>query len=118
MKQQCFILFSSFPLLFAFVVGGLGFEFCVFVAGWRHVLRSKWPFTIIIITSLMTSDGPADCIASSASLKMSRGACCTGSSDIFPDLVASACRARRHGGTVARWHGGVEARRYGGTELS
>ena len=35
-------------LLFAFVVGGLGFEFCVFVAGWRHALRSEWPFIIII----------------------------------------------------------------------
>ena len=28
--------------------GGLGFEFCVFVAGWRHALRSEWPFIIII----------------------------------------------------------------------
>ena len=27
--DQCFILFSSFPLLLAFDVGGLGFEFCV-----------------------------------------------------------------------------------------
>ena len=33
-----------------FVVGGLGFELCVFVAGWRHALRSEWPFIIIIIT--------------------------------------------------------------------
>ena len=32
-----------------FVVGGLGFEFCVFVAGWRHALRSEWPFIINII---------------------------------------------------------------------
>ena len=47
--EQCFILFCSFPLLFAFVVGGLGFEFCVFAAGWRHALRSEWPFIIIII---------------------------------------------------------------------
>ena len=31
-----------------FVVGGLGFELCVFVAGWRHALRSEWPFIIII----------------------------------------------------------------------
>ena len=23
--------------------------FCVFVAGWRHALRSEWPFIIIII---------------------------------------------------------------------
>ena len=34
--EQCFILFSSFPLHLEFVVGGLGFVFCVFVAGWRH----------------------------------------------------------------------------------
>ena len=47
--EQCFILFSSFPLLLAFVVGGLGFEFRVFVAGWRHALRSEWPSIIIII---------------------------------------------------------------------
>ena len=47
--EQCFILFCNFPLVFAFVVGGLGFEFCVFVAGWRHALRSEWPFIIIII---------------------------------------------------------------------
>ena len=39
----------SFEQFFAFVVGGLGFEFCVFVAGWRHALRSEWPFIIIII---------------------------------------------------------------------
>ena len=47
--EQCFILFCSFPLIFAFVVGGLGFEFCGVVAGWRHALRSEWPFIIIII---------------------------------------------------------------------
>ena len=51
--EQCFILFSSFPLLLAFVVGGLGFEVCVFVAGWRHALRSEWPFIIIIIKTEM-----------------------------------------------------------------
>ena len=27
----------------------LSFEFCVFVTGWRHALRSEWPFIIIII---------------------------------------------------------------------
>ena len=48
--EQCFILVFSFSLLLAFDVGGLGFEFCVFVAGWRHALRSEWPFIIIIIT--------------------------------------------------------------------
>ena len=42
---------SNTALLFAFVVGGLGFEFCVFVAGWRHALRNEWPFIIIIINS-------------------------------------------------------------------
>ena len=42
--EQCFILFCNFPLVFAFVVRGLGF-----VAGWRHALRSEWPFIIIII---------------------------------------------------------------------
>ena len=47
--EQCFILFSSFPFLLAFDVGGLGFEFCVFVTGWRHALWSEWPFIIIII---------------------------------------------------------------------
>ena len=45
-------LISSFPLLLAFDVGGLGFEFCVFVAGWRHALRSEWPFLIIIMWHL------------------------------------------------------------------
>ena len=35
-------------MLLAFVFGGLGFEFCLFVAGWRHALRSEWPFIIII----------------------------------------------------------------------
>ena len=50
--EQCFILLSGFPLLLAFDVGGLGLEFRVFVAGWRHALRSEWPFiTIIIIKS-------------------------------------------------------------------
>ena len=46
--EHCFILFSSFPfLLLAFGVGGLGFEFRVFVAGWRHALRTEWPSIII-----------------------------------------------------------------------
>ena len=56
--EQCFILFSSFPFLLAFIVGGLGFEFCVFVAGWRHALRSEWPFIIIIIMG-QQSQGPS-----------------------------------------------------------
>ena len=38
----CHVSDVSYPLLLAFVVGGLGFEFCVFVAGWRHALRSEW----------------------------------------------------------------------------
>ena len=51
--EQSRLLFCSFPLLFAFIVGGLGFEFCVLVAGWRHALRSEWPFIIIIITGII-----------------------------------------------------------------
>ena len=43
-----YVCICSFPLLFAFVVGGLGFEFCVFVAGWRHALRSGLLLFIII----------------------------------------------------------------------
>ena len=39
-----------FPFLLAFDVEGLGFEFCVFVAGWRHALQSEWPFIIITVT--------------------------------------------------------------------
>ena len=46
--KQCFN-FRFLPFLFAFAVGGLGFEFCVFVAGWRHALRSEWPFIIIFV---------------------------------------------------------------------
>ena len=38
------------PLLKA--VGGLGFGFCVFVVGWRHALRSEWPFIIITPNSV------------------------------------------------------------------
>ena len=54
--EQCFILFCSFPLLFVFVVWGLGFELSVFVAGWRHALRSEWPFIIIIIIIIKPGD--------------------------------------------------------------
>ena len=42
--QAVFCFISSFPFLLAFDVGGLGFEFCVFDAGWRHALQSEWPF--------------------------------------------------------------------------
>ena len=41
--RAVFYFISSFPFLFAFAVG---VEFCVFVAGWRHALRSEWPFII------------------------------------------------------------------------
>ena len=34
--RAAFYFISSFPFLLAFDVGGLGYEFCVFVAGWRH----------------------------------------------------------------------------------
>ena len=42
-------LLYTIPCTHPFVVGGLGFVFYVFVAGWRHFLRSEWPFIIIII---------------------------------------------------------------------
>ena len=38
---------TQYTLLFA--VGGLGCEFCVFVAGWRHALRSEWPFISLLL---------------------------------------------------------------------
>ena len=47
--RAVFFLFLFFPLLLVFVVGGLGFEFCVFVAGWRHALRSERPFIIYYV---------------------------------------------------------------------
>ena len=51
----CFI--SCYPFLLAFEVGGLRFELCLFVTGWRHALRSEWPFNnIISIISGLISD--------------------------------------------------------------
>ena len=48
--EQCFYFIStSFPLRLAFDVGGLCFEFCVFVACWRHALRSEWPFIVMMM---------------------------------------------------------------------
>ena len=35
------------PFLFAFAIGGHGFEFCMSVASWRHALRSEWPLFMI-----------------------------------------------------------------------
>ena len=52
--EQWFYFISSFPFLFVFAVGGLGFEFCVFIAGWRHALRSEWPFISNITLLLLT----------------------------------------------------------------
>ena len=34
-------------LPFAFDVGGLGLEFCVFVVGWRHALRGSGLLVIL-----------------------------------------------------------------------
>ena len=44
------VFYFIFLFSFAFCVRCWGprFEFCVFVAGWRHALRSEWPFIIII----------------------------------------------------------------------
>ena len=51
---------------FAFVVGGLGsglgFEFCVFDFGWRHALRSEWPFIIIITFTCNNTAGLRDSV--------------------------------------------------------
>ena len=47
--EQRFILLQVFPFPFA-AVRGLGFEFCMFVAGWWHALWSEWPFIIIIMS--------------------------------------------------------------------
>ena len=44
------ILPGCCDFLLAFDVGGLGFEFCVFVTGWGRALRSERAFIIIIIT--------------------------------------------------------------------
>ena len=59
--EQCFILFSTFPLLLSF--GGLGFEF---FAGWswRHALRSERPFiipplsTVYSLQACLDNQGP------------------------------------------------------------
>ena len=40
--QAVFYFISSFYS--ALAVGGLGFEFCLFVAAWRPALWSEWPF--------------------------------------------------------------------------
>ena len=43
-EVDCNISVLLISFLVAFEVGGLGFEFCVFVAGWRHALRREWHF--------------------------------------------------------------------------
>ena len=35
---------TVYTYIHIFAVGGLSFEFCVFVAGWRHALRTEMPF--------------------------------------------------------------------------
>ena len=50
-------LTSSFPFLFAFDVGGLGFEFCEFVAGWTvggMPFREPFIISIVIITTVLS----------------------------------------------------------------
>ena len=51
--------FQEVPFLLTLDVGGLVFELCVFVAGWRYALRSEWPFSIIIITTTLPTMVPA-----------------------------------------------------------
>ena len=35
------------------VVGGLGFEFCMFVVGWRYAFRTEWPFFVLIFICMV-----------------------------------------------------------------
>ena len=49
----CVLGYLGYLGYLGFVVGGLGFEFCELVAGWRHALQSEWPFIIIIIIMMM-----------------------------------------------------------------
>ena len=46
-------------------VGGLGFECCVFVAGWWHALQSEWPNISIIFCMTHSRD---DCPETAVSL--------------------------------------------------
>ena len=45
--EQC-LRFRILLSFFEFTVGGLGFEFCVLVVGWRHALQSEGPVIISI----------------------------------------------------------------------
>ena len=55
--EQCFILFCSFPLLFAFVVGGLGFEFCVFAPAGGMLFGVSGLFLLFFIIPLSALRG-------------------------------------------------------------
>ena len=48
---ECGVL-QFFPFLFAFAVGGHGFELCVCIAGWRRAHQSEWPFIINLLLLL------------------------------------------------------------------
>ena len=39
--------FRFLPFLFEFAAGGLGFEFCTSVVGWRYAVLSEWPFVVV-----------------------------------------------------------------------
>ena len=45
------------PSLFEFAVGGLVFECCAFVIGWRHGFQSEAPYIIISIINIMMMIG-------------------------------------------------------------
>ena len=72
-----------------FDVGGLGFEFCMFVAGWRHALRSEWPFMINIMYIAILVIGRHRC-------------CCCGLSCCYPTSMASDLK-RGIGATPGLW---------------
>ena len=54
--------FMYLPFLYEHVVGGLGFEFCVFVVGWRHALQSEWPLLVLLFPhSCLITPCPTHC---------------------------------------------------------
>ena len=48
--EQCFFCL--------FLRGGLGCQFCVLVASWRHALRSEWPIITTGIIVIIVPVGP------------------------------------------------------------
>ena len=85
--EQCFVLFL-FLFTLVFAVWGLGFEFYMFVAGWRQALRREWPSMIhyCFLTHLCAVPPQVG----------KAGAKCTASMDCVPGLVCN------HGPSTAK----------------